>query len=244
MDMLNANTLCITNENKIKNGSSDHDNEDVVPLECEVLSCEDIPEFVGKHSIKGFLDHEEGTALYDAALQFALQHPALEVGSYCGLSSLYIGIACQKNGRTLYAVDHHRGSEEHQLGEEYHDPDLFDSELHVMNSFPLFRKTIELAALNQTIVPLVCESKVACRDWHAELGFVFIDGGHSDAMSMQDCLQWSEKVARGGVLAIHDIFECPEEGGQGPFMAMTEVLARGEFEVFRRVKSLVLLRKT
>lgn len=204
---------------------------------------DDIPKFVSTYNIKGFLDHEEGAALHDYALRFTRSLPALEVGSYCGLSALYLGLAARKNNATLYAVDHHCGSEEHQLGQYYHDSDLYDAALKAMNSFPFFRRTVDIANLNDTVVPIICSSALACRDWQTPLGFVFIDGGHSEAMSRADCLQWSERIASGGLLAIHDIFEKPENGGQGPYLAMQAVLSTGDFEIEDRVKSLVLLRK-
>jgi len=76
--------------------------------------------------VKGFLADDEAQALYDAALEVSRLGPCLEIGSYCGKSTIYFGLACQKNNAVLYALDHHRGSEEHQLGEMFHDPDLFD----------------------------------------------------------------------------------------------------------------------
>ena len=77
-------------------------------------------------SIKGFLAVDEGQALHEYALQTSALGPCLEVGSYCGKSTVYLGAACRQKNGTLFALDHHRGSEEHQQGEEYHDPDLYD----------------------------------------------------------------------------------------------------------------------
>jgi len=77
-------------------------------------------------AIKGFLDPLEGRELYARCLAAAEIGPTLEIGSYCGKSTVYLGEACRRSGRSLYAVDHHRGSEEHQLGEFYHDPEVFD----------------------------------------------------------------------------------------------------------------------
>ena len=86
-------------------------------------------------SVKGFLDPIEGKALYDHCIRACEIGPCLEIGSYCGKSTVYLGSACQSQDKTLFAVDHHRGSEEHQLGEEYHDPALYDSSEGVMDSF-------------------------------------------------------------------------------------------------------------
>ena len=94
--------------------------------------------------IKGFLDPEEGMRLFDVALEASRLGPCLEIGSYCGKSSIYLGTACKAGNTVLFSVDHHRGSEEQQPGEEYFDPELFDARAYQMDTFPLFRKTIDL----------------------------------------------------------------------------------------------------
>ena len=131
------------------------------------------------NTVKGFLDADEGSALYEHALAAADLGPLLEVGSYCGKSSVYLGAACKRKQTILFAVDHHRGSEEHQLGEEYHDPELYDSRFAKMDSFPQFRDTLARANLEEVVVPIVAPSVLAARYWSTPLGLVFIDGGHS-----------------------------------------------------------------
>ena len=79
-------------------------------------------------SARGFLPPDEGDVLYEVACDLSVEGPLLEVGSYCGKSAVYLGTAAEEQGRVLYALDHHRGSEENQVGWEYHDNDLFDKE--------------------------------------------------------------------------------------------------------------------
>src|SRR5215203_2016358 len=74
----------------------------------------------------GFMPDDEGRALYEAARAVAVPGPLLEVGSWMGKSALYLAAAARETGRQVVTVDHHRGSEEHQPGWEYHDPDLVD----------------------------------------------------------------------------------------------------------------------
>ena len=105
--------------------------------------------------VKGFLADDEAAALYHTALAMSAKAPALEIGSYCGKSTIFIGTACKKAGGVLYALDHHRGSEEHQLGEEYHDPELYDSKVGLMDSFKMFRSNIRTADLEDTVIPIV-----------------------------------------------------------------------------------------
>ncbi len=207
------------------------------------MSKESIIQFFQRHAIKGFLADDEGIALYEACLSVASLGSCLEVGSYCGKSTVFLGQACKEAGTTLYAVDHHRGSEEHQFGEEYHDPDLYDNKIECVDSFPLFRKTIALAEMEDVVVPIVAPSSLTVKNWQTPLSFVFIDGGHSHAMAMDDCTAWAEKIAVGGVLAVHDLFELPSEGGQGPYLAFEQVFASGRFEKLPQVQSLGFLRR-
>ncbi len=194
-------------------------------------------------TIKGFLADDEALALYEAAQAESSKGAVLEIGSYCGKSTVVMGAACQRNGSVLYAVDHHRGSEEHQKGEFFHDPELYDEADEQFDSFREFRRNIAQAGLHDTVVPLVTSSDVASRHWNTPLAMVFIDGGHSLEAALTDYHCWASHVMRGGILAIHDIFEKPEEGGQAPLAIYKLALASGLFETLERASSLVLLRR-
>ena len=194
-------------------------------------------------TVKGFLAVDEGEALYQHALATAAIGPCLEIGSYCGKSSVYLGSACQRAGSVLYAVDHHQGSEEHQPGEAYHDPSLYDADFKVMDSFRIFRQTIRQAQLDDTVIPIVAPSKLAARYWSTPLGMVFIDGGHSEAAALNDFRAWATHVAPGGILAIHDIFANPEDGGQAPYHIYQLAVASGLFDQLPQINTLGLLRR-
>ncbi|TQV65979.1 class I SAM-dependent methyltransferase [Exilibacterium tricleocarpae] len=194
-------------------------------------------------SVKGFLAADEGEALFEMALQASTLAPCLEIGSYCGKSTVYLGCACRQNNSVLYALDHHRGSEEHQLGEQYHDPELYDAGVKAMDSFPVFRDTLARAGLDDTVVPLVTSSSVASRHWATPLGMVFIDGGHSEAAAQTDYRCWAGHVVRGGILAIHDIFPDPADGGQAPYHIWQLARASGLFEHLPTVNTLGLFRR-
>ena len=193
--------------------------------------------------VRGFLDPAEGGALYSSVLSVAALGPALEVGSYCGKSTIYLGAACQKKGVSLFAVDHHRGSEEHQPGEEYHEADLYDREAGLMDTFREFRRNMRAARLEDTVVPVVASSAVAARNWHTPLAFVFIDGGNSLEAALTDYRSWSSHVVPGGILAIHDIFPDPADGGQAPYEIFKLARASGLYEEIELVKTLGLLRR-
>ncbi|QEY11781.1 MULTISPECIES: class I SAM-dependent methyltransferase [unclassified Cellvibrio] len=194
-------------------------------------------------TVKGFLDADEGAALYAAALETARLGPCLEIGSYCGKSTVYLGQACKNSGAVLYAIDHHRGSEEHQLGEEYHDPQLYDVQFEKMDSFREFRHTLARAQLEDVVVPIVAPSALAARHWATPLGMVFIDGGHSMAAALTDYRCWAPHVVRGGLLAIHDVFPDPADGGRPPFEIWQLAQQSGLFEAMPLIKTLGLLRR-
>lgn len=193
--------------------------------------------------IKGFLAPDEGARLYDLAITAAVIGPCLEVGSYCGKSTLYLGSACQLRGNHLYAVDHHRGSEEHQQGEEYHDPELFDGDAQLFDSFRAFRSTLQRADLEDTVIPIVAPSRLAGRGWSIPLGLVFIDGGHSWEAALGDYQTWAPQVAQGGYLAIHDLFPDPSQGGQAPIDIYRLALASGLFAELATVGTLGVLQR-
>ena len=193
--------------------------------------------------IKGFLDPKEGQKLQALAAEVSPQLPCLEVGSYCGKSTLYLGAGAQSAGGQVFALDHHRGSEEHQLGEEYHDPDLYDKVLQRMDSLPEFRRNIALAGLEQTVIPLVASSAQAGKHWKMPLGLLFIDGGHSLAAAMTDYRTWAPHVHPGGYMAIHDIFADPRDGGQAPYEIYQLARSSGLFEDLGLTKTLAVLRR-
>ncbi len=193
--------------------------------------------------IKGFLDPEEGRCLYNLALEASSWGPCLEIGSYCGKSTVYLGMACRENDSILFSIDHHRGSEEQQPGEAYFDPELFDDLAGRVNTFDAFRLTLERAALDETVVAIVCRSKVAARMWKTPLSLIFIDGGHSFEDALGDYEVWSPHLKTGGYLLIHDIFENPAEGGQGPYQVYVRALASGRFQELHRCKTLGVLQK-
>ncbi len=199
------------------------------------------PEIV--ESVKGFLDPEEGRALYDLALDASKRGPCLEIGSYCGKSALYLGAACKENQTVLFSIDHHKGSEEQQPGEGYFDPELFNFKSFEMDTLPFFRTAIEKAGLTESVIPMVCRSDVAARSWATPLSLVFIDGGHAYDTVYTDYNCWASHVMPGGFLLIHDIFKNPEQGGQAPFEIYKLAQASGLFKALPMVKTLGVLQR-
>ncbi|MFC1814015.1 class I SAM-dependent methyltransferase [Thermodesulfobacteriota bacterium] len=204
---------------------------------------ENFQEIFGLDHIKGFLDAREGRGLYDIALKASRLGPCLEIGSYCGKSAICLGAACKTNNGILFSIDHHRGSEEQQPGELYFDPELYDPVSWRVDTFREFRKTVEMAGLEDTVVPVVCRSDVAARSWKTPLSLVFIDGGHSYEAVHTDYIAWSEHIISDGYLLIHDIFKDPEKGGQAPYQIYKLAVSSGRFRELPMIKTLGVLQK-
>jgi predicted O-methyltransferase YrrM len=167
----------------------------------------------------------------------------LEIGSYCGKSSIYLGTAARERDTVLFALDHHRGSEENQPGWEWHEPDLVDPEIGVMDTLPSFRRTIHGAGLEQNVVALVGDSPTVGRHWRTPLALLFIDGGHGPEPAHRDYEIWTPWVESGGLLAIHDVFPDPADGGRPPYEIYCRALEAGEFTDVRAQGSLRVLRR-
>jgi predicted O-methyltransferase YrrM len=193
--------------------------------------------------IKGFLDPEEGRRLYETARTASRLGPCLEIGSYCGKSAVYLGTGCKAENTILFSVDHHRGSEEQQPGETYFDPELFDFRSFQIDTLPLFRNTLALAGLEDTVVPIVCRSDTASRAWKTPLGLVFIDGGHAFETALTDYRCWSPFIVSGGYLLIHDIFHDPKDGGQAPRQVYEIARDSGLFRELPMTKTLGVLQR-
>ncbi|MGW0312107.1 class I SAM-dependent methyltransferase [Streptomyces flavidovirens] len=194
---------------------------------------------------KGFMPVREGLALYAAAAEAgALGLPLVEVGTYCGRSTILLADAARETGTVAVTVDHHRGSEEQQPGWEYHDPTVVDPEVGLMDTLPTFRRTLHKAGLEDHVIAIVGRSPQVAAVWGGEVGLVFIDGGHTDEHANGDYEGWAPHVAIGGLLVIHDVFPDPADGGQAPYRVHQRALASGAFTEVSMTDSLRVLRRT
>jgi predicted O-methyltransferase YrrM len=194
--------------------------------------------------VRGFMPADEGMALYEAGASVGVGgSPLLEIGSYCGKSSVYLGAAARERSTVLFALDHHRGSEENQPGWEWHEPDLVDPETGTIDTLPLFRRTLREAGLEDVVIALVGESATVGKHWRTPLALLFIDGGHGSEPAHRDFDTWTPWVEPGGLLAIHDVFPDPADGGRPPFEIYCRALESGSFTDEQAVGSLRVLRR-
>ena len=193
----------------------------------------------------GFMPPEEGLALYEAAERAAKVGHLLEIGTYCGKSTIYLAAAAATAApdTLVITIDHHRGSEEQQPGWEYHDPALVDPEVGLMDTLPAMRRTLHAAGVEDRVVAVVGRSPAVARLWNTPVGLVFIDGGHTDEHAQNDYEGWAHHVAPGGLLVIHDVFPDPNDGGQAPYRVYLRALESGDFVEESVTGSLRVLRR-
>lgn len=194
-------------------------------------------------TVKGFLDPDEGRALYQAVRKRAPYGACLEIGGYCGKSALYLGAACAEANEILFSVDHHRGSEENQPGWDYFDSDVWDEAAQAVDTLPFFRETVRKAGLEDTVIPIVGRSIDIAKRWHTPLSFLFVDGGHTMEHALNDYRAWMPHVMPDGLVAIHDVFPDPADGGRPPFEIYQRALASDLFVEEMAVRSLRILRR-
>jgi MMP 1-O-methyltransferase len=193
---------------------------------------------------KGFMPEDEGAFLHATALAHLGDGPALEIGTYCGKSAIWLGAAARATTSTVFTLDHHRGSEENQAGWEHHDTSLVDDESGRMDTLPVFRRTIERAGLEDEVVAVVGRSTTVAAHWRTPLALLFIDGGHAEVHAQNDYSGFARWVQPGGVLVIHDVFERPEDGGQAPFHVWQRAVAGGAFTPGETVGSMRVLTRS
>ena len=181
---------------------------------------------------RGFMPDDEGRALHEAVLDLpaGVAGPVVEIGSYCGRSTVWLGAAARAAGRTVFTVDHHRGSEEMQAGWEHHDTGLVGADGR-MDSLPELRRTLAAADLEDVVVAVVGASATVAAHWSAPVALLFIDGGHGPGPAHADYDGWAPAIAAGGRLAIHDVFPDPADGGRPPYELYQRALADGFVEL-------------
>ena len=188
--------------------------------------------FAMARATTGFMPDDEGEALFLAALRAGSTHPDatfVEIGAWCGKSTIYLGAAAEEIGAVLFSLDHHHGSEENQAGWEHHDNSLIDPSTGLIDTLPHWRQAMNASGLEHSVVGLVGDSPTVSSRWVIPLAFCFIDGGHGEEPAWADYRGWAPHVVTGGWLAIHDVFPDPADGGRPPFDLWCAALSSGEY---------------
>jgi predicted O-methyltransferase YrrM len=156
--------------------------------------------------VRGWLHAIEGFTLMQLAAYAPGEGCVVEVGSFKGLSSCWLGMGVERRGAgVVYAVDHFKGSPEHQPGQSHADPDVVASG----STLPAFRANVQKAGLEKFVEPVELASLDAARAWPASargpIRLLFIDGDHSYQASKADFEAWRPHLARGALVCFHDV---------------------------------------
>lgn len=176
----------------------------------------------------GFMPVDEGDALYDVALG-ARPGIWLEIGTYCGKSTLLLGAAARTQGARLVTVDHHHGSEENQPGWEWHDTTMVDPRSGLLDTLPHFRPVLD--ALADVCSAVVARTEVVASWWNSPIELLFLDGNHTEKTAQHDYRAFAKHLVPGGLLLVHDVFPDPEDGGQAPWHVVQAALRDGFIEI-------------
>lgn len=193
-------------------------------------------------ALKGFMPKHEGLALMKWCKTYCESAPALEIGSFCGKSAHLLAFALKESHQKIFTLDHHLGSEEHQTGQEYFDPEIFDKTLDAINTLPIFMKNLAANNFGNKIIPLIGKSQTIAEAWQKKLGLLFIDGGHAYETALNDYISWNQKIIKGGVLVFHDIYEDANLGGLAPYRVMQKSIEDG-YRVIDREDTIVCLQR-
>ncbi|CAM3441489.1 class I SAM-dependent methyltransferase [Dermacoccus barathri] len=189
----------------------------------------------------GFMPLGEGRALFEAACT-ARPGTWLEIGTYCGKSTVLLAQAAREVGGTqIVTVDHHHGSEENQPGWEWHDTSMVDEHSGLLDTLPSFRRTWD-EHVKDVVSAVVATTEQVAAWWSTPVEFLFLDGNHVEEMAQHDYAAFAQHVAPGGLLAVHDVFPDPNDGGQAPWHVVERALAEG-FEEVSVTGSLRVLRR-
>jgi len=190
---------------------------------------------------KGFLPSDEAAALH-AAARDAPAGTWLEIGTYCGLSTLHLGEAARTAGAQVVTLDHHRGSEENQPGWQWHDASLVDQHTGRLETLPSLRRTLWDAGLDDVVSVVVGTTQQVARWWSSPLTLLFLDGNHTEQVAQHDYAAFAPHVRSGGTLLIHDVFEDPADGGRPPWNVYCRARDEG-WEPVSQTGSLRVLRR-
>ena len=189
----------------------------------------------------GFMPLDEGRALFEAACT-ARPGAWLEIGTYCGKSTVLLAQAAREVGGTqIVTVDHHHGSEENQPGWEWHDTTMVDEHSGLLDTLPSFRRTWD-DHVRDVVSAVVATTEQVAAWWSTPVEFLFLDGNHVEEMAQHDYAAFAQHVAPGGLLAVHDVFPDPNDGGQAPWHVVERALAEG-FEKVSVTGSLRVLQR-
>jgi predicted O-methyltransferase YrrM len=184
--------------------------------------------------IEGWLEEDEAELLIATTVRALTDlpepYPIVEIGSYCGRSTIVVGSAVRALHSTarVYAIDPHEG----EVG-------ALDQGLQQTGP-TLGRFTANLAAAALDDVVTTVQRRSYDVHWDRPIGLLMIDGLHDYANISRDFWHFERHVALGGYVAFHDYADYYP----GVKALVDEVLANGRYQRVQLSRSLMVVRKT
>jgi hypothetical protein len=185
--------------------------------------------------IEGWLDDAEADLLLAAAsraIAIVQSGVVVEIGSYCGKSTVVLGAALSAadsaNGRKIYAIDPHDGT----VGA------LDQGIQRLPPTHEKFKRTIEQAGIAHLVEPI--EQRSFEVDWDKTVCFLFVDGLHDYYNVSRDFYHFEPWLAPGSFVAFHDYADYYP----GVKTFVDELLAHGGYEKCHQALSMIVLQVT
>jgi predicted O-methyltransferase YrrM len=152
--------------------------------------------------VAGYLYDVEGFTLCKLAEHGPGIGEIVEIGSFMGRSTCWLAQGSQNAAReNVHAVDHFKGSPEHQAGSTHEEPVLV-AEGTTLNTF---KNNIARKGFAGRVVIHPEGSPQAAEGWTLPIRLLFIDAEHSYEASKLDFDTWEPHVIPHGLIAFHDI---------------------------------------
>lgn len=182
--------------------------------------------------IEGWLSDEEADLLIAVtarALATQQPHAIVEVGSYCGRSTVVFGsvVKTLSSDTKIYAIDPHDG----KVG-------ALDQGIQTCApTLERFKRNIEAANVAEYVEPIQkCSYEV---NWDKPIDILFIDGLHDYTNVARDFFQFEPWVVSGGYIAFHDYADYYP----GVKSFVNEILSSGRYRRLHCVGSMIVVEK-
>lgn len=152
-------------------------------------------------TVDGWLTDREGELLYDLARKCPRKGVIVEIGSWKGKSTIWLGRGSKAGNRVkIYAIDPHKGPSHPKKGYEQ------------LTTLEEFQKNLRNAGIEDIVTPIVKTSEQAAREFHRPVALLFVDGAHEYDLARLDFHLWFPKVIDGGIMAFHDTTRSESDG--------------------------------
>lgn len=142
------------------------------------------------NKIRGWLSPIEATLLSLLAETISSNQNIVEIGSFCGRSTVSLAIGSKKgNISKVFAIDPHQGILSYG----------------VENTYSSLRYNLKAQSLENFVKIIRKKSTHAFKNWkYGKIGLLFIDALHDYENVKMDFIKWSEYIVDGGLLLFHD----------------------------------------